>query len=91
MLIYVACRIASAVIQPAQPYTEGVTESFMGALISFIVTGSPNNNPLNKTINPEWNTYNAQKPQGMTFNVTESGAADTKFEAVNSEILDRCK
>jgi len=83
-------EIGSQVVQPAQPYTEGVTESFLGSLVSFIVTGSPNNNPLNKTINPQWNTYDSQKPQGMTFNVTESGAADTKFEDVNPEILDRC-
>ncbi|KAG8720773.1 hypothetical protein FRC08_018232 [Ceratobasidium sp. 394] len=78
-------------VQPAQPFTESVTQSFMGALVSFILTGSPNNNPLNKTINPSWNMYNSKKPQGMTFNVTASGIADPKFEAVNPGILDRCK
>jgi len=77
--------------QPAQPFTESVTQSFMGALVSFIVTGSPNNNPLNKTINPNWNMYNSKNPRGMTFNITASGIADPKFEAVNSGVLDRCK
>ncbi|KAG8732189.1 hypothetical protein FRC10_001167 [Ceratobasidium sp. 414] len=62
----------------------------MGALVSFILTGSPNNNPLNKTINPNWNMYDSKKPQGMTFNITASGIADPKFEAVNSGVLDRC-
>ncbi|KAG8738276.1 hypothetical protein FRC10_007076 [Ceratobasidium sp. 414] len=76
---------------PAQPFTESVTQSFMGALVSFILTGSPNNNPLNKTINPNWNMYDSTKPQGMTFNITASGIADPKFEAVNSGVLDRCK
>ncbi|KAG9127263.1 hypothetical protein FRC07_015121 [Ceratobasidium sp. 392] len=78
-------------VSPAQPFTESVTQSFMGALVSFILTGSPNNNPLNKRINPKWNAYDSKKPRGMTFNITASGAADTKFEAVNSGLLDRCK
>ncbi|QRV93853.1 carbohydrate esterase family 10 protein [Ceratobasidium sp. AG-Ba] len=77
--------------EPAQPFTESVTQSFMGALVSFILTGSPNNNRLNKTINPHWNTYNSKSPQGMTFNITSDGTADPKYEAVNSGILERCK
>ncbi|KEP54437.1 carboxylesterase [Rhizoctonia solani 123E] len=65
--------------------------SFVGALVSFILTGTPNNNPMNKTINPNWPTYDSKNPQGMTFNVTSAGAADTKFEAVNSALRQRCK
>ncbi|QRV79185.1 carbohydrate esterase family 10 protein [Ceratobasidium sp. AG-Ba] len=76
---------------PAQPFTESLTQSFMGALVSFILTGSPNNNPANKTINPHWNMYNSKSPQGMTFNITSDGAANPKYEAVNSGILERCK
>ncbi|KAG8705770.1 hypothetical protein FRC09_002763 [Ceratobasidium sp. 395] len=81
----------TSAVPPAQPYTESVTHSFMGALVSFIVTGSPNKNPLNKTINPNWNLYDPKKPRGMTFNITASGVADTKFEAVNSNLRDRCE
>ncbi|QRV79187.1 Carboxylesterase family [Ceratobasidium sp. AG-Ba] len=74
-----------------EPFTESVTQSFMGALVSFILTSSPNNNPLNKTIMPYWNTYDSKSPQGMTFNITSDGTADPKFEAVNDGILDRCQ
>jgi len=76
---------------PTQPFTPSVTQSFMGALVSFILTGSPNNNPINATINPHWSIYNSQKPQGMTFNITESGVVDPKLEAVDAGILSRCK
>ncbi|QRV79184.1 carbohydrate esterase family 10 protein [Ceratobasidium sp. AG-Ba] len=81
----------SQAMPPAQPFTESLTQSFMGALISFILTGSPNNNPLNKTINPYWDTYDSNSTQGMTFNVTSDGAADPKFEVVNDGVLNRCK
>jgi len=77
-------------VQPNQPFSLSLTQSFMGALVSFIVTGSPNNNPLNTTVNPHWSMFNSQKPQGMNFNVTESGAADPKFEAVDAGLLKRC-
>ncbi|KDN49778.1 hypothetical protein RSAG8_01843, partial [Rhizoctonia solani AG-8 WAC10335] len=80
----------SSSIQPAQPFSQSLIQSFMGALVSFILTGTPNNNPMNKTINPNWPVYDAQSPKGMTFGVTASGAADTKFEAVNSALRQRC-
>ncbi|KAF8606945.1 alpha beta-hydrolase [Ceratobasidium sp. AG-I] len=75
---------------PAQPFSLSLTQSFMGALVSFIVTGSPNNNPTNATINPHWPTFNPQKPQGMNFNVTDSGIADPKFEVIDAGLLSRC-
>ncbi|CAE6511051.1 unnamed protein product [Rhizoctonia solani] len=80
----------SSSIQPAQPFSQSLIQSFMGALVSFIVTGTPNSNPMNKTINPNWPVYNSKSPKGMTFNVTASGAADTKLEAVNPALRQRC-
>ncbi|KAG8737599.1 hypothetical protein FRC11_001938, partial [Ceratobasidium sp. 423] len=71
----------SSSIQPTQPFSQSLIQSFMGALVSFILTGTPNNNPMNKTMNPNWPMYDSSDPKGMTFNVTASGAADTKFEA----------
>ncbi|CUA66725.1 hypothetical protein RSOLAG22IIIB_00172 [Rhizoctonia solani] len=80
----------SSTIQPAQPFSQSIINSFVGALVSFIVTGTPNDNQLDKTVNPKWLMYDSKNPKGMTFNVTESGAADTKFEAVDSALRQRC-
>ncbi|KAJ1304699.1 hypothetical protein OPQ81_005838 [Rhizoctonia solani] len=80
----------SSSIQPAQPFSQSLVESFLGALVSFILTGTPNKNPMNKTINPNWPAYNSKNPKGMTFNVTASGAADTKFETVDLALRQRC-
>lgn len=79
-----------AAYPPNRPFTQSLTQSFMGALVSFILTGSPNNNPINATINPYWLLYNSQQPEGMTFNTTESAVADPKFEAVDAGLLSRC-
>ncbi|CAE6401047.1 unnamed protein product [Rhizoctonia solani] len=81
----------SSTIQPTQPFSQSLIQSFMGALVSFIVTGTPNNNPMNKSINPNWAMYDSKNPKGMTFNVTASGAADPKFEAVDSALRQRCR
>ncbi|CAE6511257.1 unnamed protein product [Rhizoctonia solani] len=80
----------SSSIQPTQPFSQSLIQSFMGALVSFILTGTPNNNPANKTINPNWPMYDSKSPKGMTFNVTASGVADPKFEAVDSALRQRC-
>ncbi|CAE6366202.1 unnamed protein product [Rhizoctonia solani] len=87
---FVCPSLWSSTIQPAQPFSQSLIQSFVGALVSFILTGTPNNNPMNKTINPNWPTYDSKNPQGMTFNVTSAGAADTKFEAVDSALRQRC-
>ncbi|KAG8696612.1 hypothetical protein FRC11_000606 [Ceratobasidium sp. 423] len=62
----------------------------MGALLSFILTGSPNNNPMSQSINPDWTMYDRADPKEMVFNITESGAADPEFKKVDSGLRQRC-
>ncbi|KAF8706197.1 alpha beta-hydrolase, partial [Rhizoctonia solani] len=80
----------SSSIQPAQPFSQSFFDSFVGALLSFILTGTPNSNPINKSINPNWPLYDSKNPKGMTFNVTASGDADAQFEAIDSALRQRC-
>ncbi|CAE6416958.1 unnamed protein product [Rhizoctonia solani] len=80
----------SSSIQPAQPFSQSLIQSFVGALVSFILTGTPNNNPMNKSINPKWPLYDSKNPQGMTFNVTSSGDANIQFEAIDPALRQRC-
>lgn len=80
----------SSSIQPTQPFSRSLIQSFMGALVSFILTDSPNNNPMNKTINPNWSMYDTKTPKGMTFDVITSGAANPTFGAVDSALIKRC-
>ncbi|KAG8711759.1 hypothetical protein FRC11_001918 [Ceratobasidium sp. 423] len=75
---------------PAQPISQSLTQSFMGALVSFILTGSPNNNPMNQSINPDWAKYDPVNPKEMIFNVTGSGVADPGVEKVDLALRHRC-
>ncbi|KAJ1305510.1 hypothetical protein OPQ81_000517 [Rhizoctonia solani] len=84
-------EIGYSFIQPAQPISQSLTESFMGALISFIVTGSPNNNPMNKILNPYWEIYDPMDPKSMDFNITASGTADPELKKVDFSLLQRCR
>ncbi|KAF8756952.1 alpha beta-hydrolase [Rhizoctonia solani] len=80
----------SSSIQPAQPFSQSFFDSFVGALLSFILTGTPNSNPINKSINPNWPLYDSKNPKGMKFNVTASGDANAQFEAIDSALRQRC-
>ncbi|CCO29032.1 hypothetical protein BN14_03034 [Rhizoctonia solani AG-1 IB] len=80
----------SSSIQPAQPFSQSLIQSFMGALVSFIVTGTPNKNPMNKNINPNWPLYDSKNPKGMTFGITASGDANPQFKGIDSALLQRC-
>ncbi|CAE6491014.1 unnamed protein product [Rhizoctonia solani] len=66
---------------PVQPISRSLTQSFMG---------SPNNNPMNQSINPDWAKYDPVNPKEMIFNVTESGVADPEVEKVDSGLRHRC-
>ncbi|KAG8742778.1 hypothetical protein FRC11_014141 [Ceratobasidium sp. 423] len=77
-------------IQLAQPISKSLTQSFMGALVSFILTGSPNNNPMSQSVNPDWPVYDPTDPMGMVFNITTSGAADPEHKRVDSALRQRC-
>ncbi|CAE6506342.1 unnamed protein product [Rhizoctonia solani] len=78
------------IFKPAQPFSQSLTQSFMGALVSFILTGSPNNNPMSQSVNPDWTMYRPMDPKGMVFNVTESGAANPELKKVDSALRQRC-
>ncbi|KAJ1305657.1 hypothetical protein OPQ81_000653 [Rhizoctonia solani] len=71
--------------------SQSLTESFMGALVSFVLTGTPNKNPMNKVINPYWPTYDPKNPRNMVFNITKSGIADPKFTSIDSALGERCR
>jgi len=82
-------RIPAAV--PALPVSESLSQSFIGAVASFIIYSTPNKNYINSTINPLWPGYDLNAPNGLIFNVTNDGTADSAIEALEAGLLDRCQ
>lgn len=51
--------------------SQSLINSFDGAFLSFALTGSPNNNPLDASINPYWPTLSSSEV--LVFNTTTGG------------------